>query len=399
MPTLRSLACGLLLALYALAAPTSTPPAMSITTEASVKVGAAIRFQWSGGASPYSLKIFINDNVVASNDGWQAQSVQWRASSDQVPVGAKIKIRVTDKNGETVVSDPTVVGDGKTTNSPPKTPQDGQQSDSSENYNEADPSNDQDQEAPPKESDKAWMSDPQGAATPVQVKPPSTVMNPPEEDGTVQIQTVPNPKPTAVNPAGEVPSETAVSGFDNLTTAESASPQTAQAQVPALESIDPTILTPSASSSDSTATTSSTPSSSSTSTSTSSGSSTDSGNTMTYVVIAVILILLLGGMGAGFWWWKKKQAGQDAAAATKNKKKKKSKKARQVSQNASTDEDEERLVGTNKSRGDSADEYATEDASADEKPGSYSDDEYAQPGTRSQVKKTKKASASASYDY
>ncbi|GAA6051921.1 hypothetical protein JCM3770_006577 [Rhodotorula araucariae] len=88
---------------------------ISITTQQQVALGEPIKFQWSGGKPPYTLKIFLDDSVVSQNEGWTGNSVQWRASEDQVPTGTVVKVRVIDSQGDSVLSDGTLVTDGKPT--------------------------------------------------------------------------------------------------------------------------------------------------------------------------------------------------------------------------------------------------------------------------------------------
>ncbi|BGP28449.1 hypothetical protein JCM10296v2_000182 [Rhodotorula toruloides] len=102
-----------LAAITATASAGSSAP-ISVTVQQSVHVGDAIRFQWTGGTSPYTLKVYLNDKVVSQNQGWSTNYVQWRASADQVPAGTSVRVRVTDSSGQTVMSEPTVVeGNGK----------------------------------------------------------------------------------------------------------------------------------------------------------------------------------------------------------------------------------------------------------------------------------------------
>lgn len=54
-------------------------------------------------------QIILNNTVVSQNEGWTGNSVQWRSTEEQVPVGTKIKIRITDSEGQMVVSDATRV--------------------------------------------------------------------------------------------------------------------------------------------------------------------------------------------------------------------------------------------------------------------------------------------------
>lgn len=58
------------------------------------------------------MQIILNNTVASQNEGWAGNSVQWRSTPEQVPVGTKIKIRLSDSDGQMVLSDITeVVGD------------------------------------------------------------------------------------------------------------------------------------------------------------------------------------------------------------------------------------------------------------------------------------------------
>ncbi|GAA6012631.1 hypothetical protein JCM11491_005461 [Sporobolomyces phaffii] len=364
--------------------------ALSITTEASVKVGSAIKFQWSGGSSPYSLKIFIDDSVVASNDGWQSRSVQWRASGDRVPVGSKIKIRVTDRDGDTVVSDETTVVDRKSPDAKEKDKEkrpaakeeayDGHRGeyDHEDKYSDeytSEGRGDDDVEVTPNDGSKEMMSDPNGggqagggrdgkpfAPTPTGGARESGSE---EEDGIMSIQTVPNPELAAESGTDGV--FTLESAIDILTDSEptatlaglaggiSSSGAAAPTLVAgsSLGSATPTMTGGSGAISSSTPTSSvdadSTASAGSASSSSSSPSpsSADSGgsNTMTYVVVGVVLLVILAAALGGIYWWKKRQAkvAADQAGSTK---KSKGKKNKAIDSSDSEDRDEESLVGT-----------------------------------------------------
>ncbi|GAA5991333.1 hypothetical protein JCM11641_004802 [Rhodosporidiobolus odoratus] len=104
----------LLLGVFAATLAAAAASSISITTEQTVQVGQAIKFQWTGGSTPFTIKVYINNKVVSSTEGWTGTSIQWRASESQVPNGSQVKIRVTDKEGTSVMSDATKVigGDG-----------------------------------------------------------------------------------------------------------------------------------------------------------------------------------------------------------------------------------------------------------------------------------------------
>ena len=156
-PTMRSCLpslalVGVLFALLSSVVVSGGKTGIAIITQQRVRVGEAIKFQWYAhprlgrfrrfhlltifplqtgkAAHPlmssrsafgsrigcnellltnYRTQIILNNTVVSQNEGWTGNSVQWRSTEEQVPVGTKIKIRITDSEGQMVVSDVTRV--------------------------------------------------------------------------------------------------------------------------------------------------------------------------------------------------------------------------------------------------------------------------------------------------
>ncbi|GAA5876543.1 hypothetical protein JCM3774_003133 [Rhodotorula dairenensis] len=108
----RSLALLVPLLVLFSAASAAAKAGLAVTTQQQVRVGEAIKFQWHGGTPPYTLKVIVNNKVVSQNEGWTGNSVQWRSTPGQIPIGSEIKIRLSDSEGQMVLSDVTkVVGD------------------------------------------------------------------------------------------------------------------------------------------------------------------------------------------------------------------------------------------------------------------------------------------------
>ncbi|POY70525.1 hypothetical protein BMF94_6439 [Rhodotorula taiwanensis] len=104
----RAFLAGFALMAFFAQAVAAVDSTISITTQQRIQVGDAVKFQ-QGGKPPYTLKVLLNNSVVAQNEGWTGTSVQWRATPEQLPAGTEIKIRITDSRGEMVLSDATKV--------------------------------------------------------------------------------------------------------------------------------------------------------------------------------------------------------------------------------------------------------------------------------------------------
>ncbi|GAA6033757.1 hypothetical protein JCM8097_004420 [Rhodosporidiobolus ruineniae] len=72
---------------------------LSIFVASTVEVGGTIVPKWTGGTSPFTVKILVDNKVVASREGWTENSVQWTGTEDQVAEESEIKVRVYDETG------------------------------------------------------------------------------------------------------------------------------------------------------------------------------------------------------------------------------------------------------------------------------------------------------------
>ncbi|BGP21297.1 hypothetical protein JCM10295v2_000169 [Rhodotorula toruloides] len=363
---------------------------ISVTVQQSIHVGDAIKFQWTGGTPPYTLKVYLDDKVVSQNQGWTTNYVQWRASPDQVPAGTSVRVRVTDSSGQTVMSEPTVVeGDGKSA-STRKSPSD----------------------ANPSGHDKTSAGDKarNGGSTKSFMDDPNNRFSISDDLGTPTSQAGGGMLSAAVMPSDWQPGQglsrpqeltmtplasASLSAFVASATIGASSGDSASNSAAITDAMASTAVTASASnaaptdvsniaSSTSPTDTASAAASSDTGSSSSSSSSGKLSATA-LIAIAVVIILLLAA-GGGFWWWRSKQKDSDdqqqqqkSGAARKGRSKRRPRRSGNSSESGG---DEEKLVGGRGGRGnpsDSETEASEDEASKDGRRGggrasSYRDD-------------------------
>ncbi|GAA5960153.1 hypothetical protein JCM8115_002528 [Rhodotorula mucilaginosa] len=337
---------GVLFALLSSVVVSGGKTGIAIITQQRVRVGEAIKFQWQGGTPPYVLKIILNNTVVSQNEGWTGNSVQWRSTEEQVPVGTKIKIRITDSEGQMVVSDVTRVVPA---------------SDSGEEYaGKFEPVYDHGMDDPNSEKDTKdrktfgleFGLGPGGMTLGIGRGPATSSATPTSEAGAEEPVPTGQPDWDASGVAGDTllpPTGTGAAATgatpDLLTATDATAADTATAATTAAVTLDSTdsAAVESGASATSSADDASAAASSSSSTS---DSTTEGGTSATalYIGIAVVVLLLLGGLGGFFYWRHRKQAADDDDAAANSKKRSRSAK-KSGHGSGTSDDDEENLVG------------------------------------------------------
>ncbi|GAA5981022.1 hypothetical protein JCM10908_003953 [Rhodotorula pacifica] len=384
-------------------------PGIAITTQQRIHVGDAIKFQWGGGTPPYTLKVLLNNTVVSQNEGWTGNSVQWRSTPEQVPVGTKIKIRISDSEGQMVLSDATkVIGDldesgagsFEPTASPAKhdSSQDGKdEGEGGESKGEGTGSGYDHGMDDPHQSESRneqtfgigvgvgaegmtlSMGHSPAVTTPtVGTMPGMEELSPTGQAGWdasgVDGNTLLPPTGTASASGGL----SGAAGSDLATSASASASATGGSSAAAAATAAKSVDVANSASTDATAvgTTgaddATAAASSASSTSTSEASTSDgSSNTTLYIGIAVIVVLLAAALG-GFFYWRvhslrrraasrhRKQAAADEAHAAASKKRSKRNAKRASHGTGSSDEDEEKLVGDSK-----GDHYGSSDEGSD----------------------------------
>ncbi|KAG0664023.1 hypothetical protein C6P46_001883 [Rhodotorula mucilaginosa] len=336
---------GVLFALLSSVAVSGGKTGIAIITQQRVRVGEAIKLQWQGGTPPYILKVILNNTVVSQNEGWTGNSVQWRSTEEQVPVGTKIKIRITDSEGQMVVSDVTRVVPA---------------SDSGDEYaGKFEPVYEHGMDDPSSEKDTKdrktfgleFGLGPGGMTLGIGRGPATSSATPTSEAGAEEPVPTGQPDWDASGVAGDTllpPTETgaAATGASSelplitATDATAADTATAAATAAVTSDSDNSAVMDSGASATSSADDAAS-SSSSTSDSTTEGGTS---NTALYIGIAVVVLLLLGGLGGFFYWRHRKQAADDEDAAANGKKRNRS--AKKSGHGSGTSEDdEENLVG------------------------------------------------------
>ncbi|BGO99077.1 hypothetical protein NBRC10513v2_000179 [Rhodotorula toruloides] len=345
----------------AIAATASTASAassapISVTVQQSVHVGDAIKFQWTGGTPPYTLKVYLNDKVVSQNQGWSTNYVQWRASADQVPAGTSVRVRVTDSSGQTVMSEPTVVeGDGKSASTKKGSPD----ADSTGHIGGHGKTSADEEPITGAVDTKSLMDDPNN-----RFRTSNDIGAPTGQIGGGMLS-------AAVMPSDWLPGQDLSSSRGTITLMPlgsaslsafmaSATPDATSGNSAAItDALASTAATASASSavatdiSDAAGSTTPTDSASAAASSdsgvSSSSSSSSSGGLSTTAIVAIAgVILLLLAAGGGFWWWRSKQKDNSdqqqpqQSGAGKGRSKRKSRRSGNSSESGG---DEEKLVG------------------------------------------------------
>ncbi|KAJ8297225.1 hypothetical protein OF846_000457 [Rhodotorula toruloides] len=380
-----------LAAITATASAGSSAP-ISVTVQQSVHVGDAIKFQWTGGTPPYTLKVYLNDKVVSQNQGWSTNYVQWRASADQVPAGTSVRVRVTDSSGQTVMSEPTVVeGDGKSASTKKGSPDP-----DSTGHTGGHGKTSADEEPMTGAVDtKSLMDDPNnGFRTSDVAGAPTGQIG----GGMLSAAVMPSdwqPGQESSSSTGTVTLMPLASASLSAFMASATSSATSGDSAAITNALASTAATASASSAVTTdisnaigSTTPSDPASAAASSdsgvsSSSSSSSSEGLSTTAMIAIAVVVLLLLAA-GGGFWWWRSKQKDdakdqqhqQQSGAAGKGRSKRKSRRSGNSSESGG---DEEKLVGGRGGGGNPSDsETEPSDAEGSGKGGrrggSYRDD-------------------------